>query len=375
VQTAAFKNLGIAASIFFFSSNLTSMFLPVYFITLGLSIYDIAIVLLTTFLIIGFLPTILLRLVKNFERIICFGVLLTMIFYTLLIYVKNPVMLGLAYGLSIATFWPSFNLLQFRLSESSIRARSVSLFSIIIPSIASIAGPAAGGLIIENFGFHFLLVLSVILYFVALTFFMRVQFKSEAHRLSIPWSGKFSIFFITFILFGASEAYWLAYPLFVNRVSETISRMGFVLALTSVVISAITFLVNWLSDVKMRRAEFTIIGVMLNAAWFFLIGLASVPHEIVLLSALSGLASAFTISWFAHYGDSFSREYYASILVLMEIGLMIGRIINLVPTCLFITEGNYLSYFMLLGVFTLSVIPFLAYSKHLDKERKAVKRR
>jgi MFS family permease len=373
LQTSDFKNLGVASSIYFFSSNLTSMFLPVYYLELGLGISDIALLLLITFAIIGLLPITLLRFVKSFERVICFGVLSTMVFYTLLIFVKNSVVLGVTYGLSIATFWPSFNLLQFRLSESSIRARSVSLFSIIIPSIASIAGPAAGGLIIENFGFHFLLILSIILYFVALTFFMRVQFKLEAHRLWTPWSGKFSIFFITFIIFGMSEAYWLAYPLFVNRVSETISRMGFVLASTSVVISAITFLVNWLSDVKMRRVEFTIIGVMLNAAWFFLIGFASMPHEIVLLSALSGLASAFTISWFAHYGDSFSREYYASILVLMETGLMIGRIINLVPMRLFISEGNYLSYFMLLGVFTLSVIPFLAYSKHLDGEGKAIK--
>ncbi len=85
------------------------------------------------------------------------------------------------------------------------------------------------------------------------------------------------------------------------------------------------------------------------------------------------MASAFTISWFAHYGDPFSREYYASILVLMEIGLMVGRIVNLMPTCLFISEENFLSYFMLLGMFTLSVIPFLAYSKHLDKEGKAIK--
>lgn len=66
MQAPAFKNLGIAASIFFFASNLTSMFLPVYFITLGLSIYDIAIVLLTTFLIIGFLPIILLKTCQKF---------------------------------------------------------------------------------------------------------------------------------------------------------------------------------------------------------------------------------------------------------------------------------------------------------------------
>ncbi len=53
----------------------------------------------------------------------------------------------------------------------------------------------------------------------------------------------------------------MAYPLFVRGVSETLSRMGFVLALSGVAVFIITFLVNWLSDIKMRRVEFTIIGV------------------------------------------------------------------------------------------------------------------
>jgi MFS family permease len=367
VQTGEFKALIVAASIYFFASNLTGMFLPVYYVSIGLNIINIATLLLLTFVIIGILPIILLRFIKNFERLICLGVALTMVFYTILIYVKNPLIIGVAYGLSIATYWPSFNLLQFRLSQSSIRARSVSLFSIIIPSVASVAGPAAGGLIIENFGFQSLLVLAIILYFCALVFFLRVPFKAEEHGSAVPWSRKFSIFFITFIIFGFSETYWLAYPLLVNRISETLSRMGFVLALSSILISILTFLVNWLSDVKMRRAEFTAIGVILSLFWFFLIGFASRPHEIVLLSALSGLSSAFTISWFAHYGDSFDRRYYASILVMMETGLMIGRMINLLPTCIFVSEGKYQAYFMLIGVCTLILIPFLLYGKRLKK--------
>lgn len=366
MQTGDFKNLSVASSIYFFSSNLTSMFLPVYYVTLGLSISQITALLLATFVIIGLLPITLLRFVRSFERLICLGVLLTMVFYTLLMYTKNSVVLGVAYGLSIATYWPSFNLLQFRLSEANIRARSVSLFSIIIPSIASIAGPAAGGLIIENFGFHTLLAASVILYFVALVFFTRVKFREEAYRFLLPKSRKLPVFFATFIFFGLVEAYWLAYPLFVSKISETLSRMGFVLALSSVIVSIMTFLVNWLSDIKMKRVEFTIIGVVLNAVWFQLIGFAAMPQHIVLLSALSGLAGAFTISWFAHYGDSFSREHYASILVLMEVGLMIGRTVNLIPTCIFISKGDYPSYFAALGGFTLLLIPFLAYSKHVD---------
>ncbi|MGB9671669.1 MAG: MFS transporter [Candidatus Bathyarchaeales archaeon] len=286
-----------------------------------------------------------------------------MLFYAALIYVKSPVILGIAYGLSIATFWPSFNLLQFRLSTSKIRARTVSLFSSIIPSIASIVGPAVGGFVIETFKFQFLFALSIILYSVALIFSTRMEFRTETYGLSIPRERKFLVFFVTFILFGMSEAYWLAYPLFVNKISETISIMGIVLAAASIIMSVITFLVNWLSDVKMRRVEFTIVGALLNALWFFLIGHASAPHEIVLLSVLSGLASTFTLSWFAHYGDSFSREHYASTLVLMEVSLMIGRIINLLPTCIFLSYGNFLGYFTLLGVFSLMLIPILTISK------------
>jgi uncharacterized membrane protein YccF (DUF307 family) len=171
---------------------------------------------------------------------------------------------------------------------------------------------------------------------------------------------------VTFVFFGLVEAYWLAYPLFISKVSEMLSRMGFVLALSGLAVSVITFLVNWFSDIKMRRVEFAIMGVFLNALWFYLIGFASIPHHIVLLSALSGLASAFTISWFAHYGDSFSREYYASILVLMEVGLMVGRIVNLMPTCIFVSVGDYRGYFRLLGLLSLLVVPFLAYSRHVD---------
>lgn len=367
MQKGDFKNLAFASAIFFFSNHLTSMFLPVYYLSLGLSIEGIVKLLAAAFLIIGLLPITLLKFVKNFERIVCIGVLFTMVFYTLLTFVKNSVVLGVVYGLSIATYWPSFNLLQFRLSESSVRARSVSLFSIIIPSIASIAGPAIGGLIIENFGFTAVFGFAVALYFAALAFFAQLKFKRETVGLIFPRSKKLPMFFATFIIFGMCEAYWLAYPLFVNRISETVSRMGFVLALTSLVVSAVTFLVNWFSDIKMRRAEFATIGVVLNAIWLFLIGRATAPQHIVFLSSLSGLASAFTISWFAHYGDSFSREHYASILVLMEVGLMVGRLINLAPTYIFISKENLQGYFTLLGALILSVIPILVYSKHVSE--------
>lgn len=363
MQTGSIKTLALVVGLFFFTSNLSSSFLPIYFREAGMSIPEIEEILSFTFILIGLLPVALLLKIKNFEKIICFGIFSTMLFYVVLIYFTNPVILGLAYGLGIATFWPSFNLLQFRLSESKTRARTVGLLSSIIPSLAGIVGPAVGGFIIENFGFTELFAVAVILYLSAFILSTRIEFKPEVRQFSIPKTRTMPIFFATFILLGFSESYWLAYPLFVHQVSGTVLYMGIVLALSAILISAATFLVNWFSDIKKARISFAIIGTILNACWYFPLSLVTTSSEIVGLSLLFGLASAFTISWFAYYGDSFEREQYASILVIMEVGLMMGRIMNLAPTYIFLSNNDFAGYFRLLGVSLLFMIPFFLTSK------------
>lgn len=363
MQTSSIKTLALVVGLFFFTSNLSGSFLPIYFREAGMSISRIEEILFFTFVVIGLLPVVLLMRIKNFEKILSFGIFSTMLFYVVLIYFTNPVILGLAYGLGIATFWPSFNLLQFRLSESGTRARTVGLLSSIIPSLAGIAGPAVGGFIIESFGFTELFTVAVILYLSAFVLSTRIEFKPEARQFSIPKTRTMAIFFATFILLGFCESYWLAYPLFVHEVSGTVLYMGIVLALSAVLISAATFLVNWLSDIKKARVSFAIVGAILNACWYFPLSLVSSSSEIVGLSLLSGLASAFNISWFAHYGDSFEREQYASILVLMEVGLMVGRIVNLAPTYVFLSNNDFVGYFRLLGASSFLMIPFFLASK------------
>jgi len=351
-------------AIFFFTSSLSGSFLTVYYREeLKMSIPEIAEILLFTFPLIGLLPLFLLRTAKNFERIISYGIFLTMIFYVALIFVRNPIVLGLAYGLSIATYWPSFNLLLFRLGESHMRARTISFFSSIIPTLTGIAGPAAGGFIIDNLQFEALFATAVILYLVAFILSMRIDFKPEAYKFSIPRNKTFAIFFASFILLGLSEAYWLGYPLFVLGVSGTVLNMGIVLALSAILISVATFLVNYFSDVKKTRVGFAIVGASLHAVWFFVLSFVTSTYHIVALSLLDGIAAAFNVSWLAHYADSFSKEQYASILVLMETGLMIGRIANLAPTLAFIPSSDYASYFKCSAVVLLLLIPLYLISK------------
>jgi MFS family permease len=366
MQSESLKTLAVFTSIFFFTSSLSGTFITIYFREMGLSVPEISLILIIAFIIIGLLPLTLLKAVKNFERIISFGVFSTMLFYIALIFIKHPAILGLAYGVSTATFWPSFNLLQFRLSEMKMRARTISIFSSIIPSIASIIGPTVGGFIIESFSFSHLFVVVIVLYFVAFLFSTKIKSQSEAYGFQIPKSRKFAIFFLVFIFLGFIEAYWLAYPFFVYSLSGTVLYMGFVYSFTAVMVTILTFLVNWVSDIKLARLKFAAVGLVLNALWYFAVASASTMYQIMALSILSSLAGAFTLSLFAHYGDSFSKEYYASILVMMEVSLMIGRIVNLAPTYIYVANENYASYFTLLGIASLFLIPVCIAIKSKD---------
>lgn len=287
-----------------------------------------------------------------------------------LIFVRNPIILGLAQGVSLATFWPSFNLLQFRLSKAKARARTISLLSTIIPSLASIVGPVTGGLIIEKLTFTSLYATSIVLYLIAFLLSTRITYQSEVRKFSLPRSRMFAIFFATFSIGGLTETYWLAYPFFVFDISGTVLNMGLVLTTTGIFVSGITFSVNWVSDVKRTRVQFAAIGTALSVALYFGIAFASSINDIIILSILSGFSNAFRISWFAHYGDSFGTEQYASILVMMETGLMIGRVANLVPTYFFVSHANYTGYFILLGTIVLSLVSLylIARSNIIDKK-------
>jgi len=359
------KMLAVTVAIFFFTSSLSGTFLPVYFKRdLGMSIPEIIVIFFFTFLVIGLLPILLIRTTRHFERIISIGILSTLLFYVALIYAKSPIILGLAYGMSMATFWPSFNLLQFRLTETRERAFLMSLLSHAIPSIAGIIGPAVGGFVIETYDFTLLFAASIILYLVSFFTSLKIRFKPEKQKFLIPKNGVFKIFMIAFILMGLAEA-WFVYPFFVFRLSSTYISMGFVVAASSFIITLANLGINKLSDIKGARVEFTIMSVILHSIWFFALAYTSNMIQIVALSLLSGLAGAFWISWFAYYGDSFSREYHASILVMMEVALMIGRIINLIPTYYFITDSNpdYSGFFIFLGLISLLSIPFCILSR------------
>jgi hypothetical protein len=370
------KILAITVSIFFFTSYLSETFLVIYFKNeLGMSIPQIIVIMGFSFLVVGLLPILLLRTTIHFERIISLGIVSTLLFFVALaLKVTNPVILGLVNGLSIATFWPSFNLLQFRLTETKERAFKMSMLSHAIPSMAGIIGPAIGGFVIGTYGFLILFAVSILLFFASLIVSMKIRCKPANQKISVPKNGMFKIFMIVFVLMGLAEGGWLAYPFFVLNLSSTYINMGLVVASSSLIITLANLAINKLSDTKGVRVEFTIMSVILSAIWYFAIAHATSMVQIVALSSLSGFAGAFWVSWFAYFGDSFGREHHASILVIMEVALMMGRIVNLIPTYYLITDSNpnYSGYFIMVSLLSLLLIPFLILLRKISSNKASV---
>lgn len=351
-------DLAVTIILFFLASNLTGVFLPIYFVNSGLAVNAISIILFLTFVVMGLVPLILILIIRNFERIISMGILLSALFYAAMVYVKNPILLGICYGLSLSTFWPCFNLLQFRFSKVKGRAFFVSIMSVVIPGASKTVGPALGGWFVANFGFVVVFAVSIILFLSSFIVSLRIEYKPESRRFSLPRNRIFMIFMATFVIVGFCESYWLAYPLFVDNVSHSLVKTGLIFAVSSSVMLVVQLIIGKLSDVKLRRCEFAALGSILNALWYFGLVFVTTDVSLVALSLLGGLSTALYISWFAYYGDSFNREKHGTLLVMMELGLAGGRILNLVPIVFYVGSGSFSSYFLISGIASLLLFPF-----------------
>jgi hypothetical protein len=108
----------------------------------------------------------------------------------------------------------------------------------------------------------------------------------------------------------------------------------------------------------------------LLAASLWVISLAFVQSTLQLfaVSLLSGVSMAFSMLLFSLYGDFFKRKQHAMLVVLWEVFLMTGRILNLIPVKMYLPGFDFSSYFLAVGLLSLAapvgfIILRLLYSK------------
>jgi MFS family permease len=236
------------------------------------------------------------------------------------------------------------------------RGLYASILYVAIPGLTGIAAPAIGGAVIQFFSFNSVFVLGIAIFAIALIFSLKIKFKPATGGLVIPKSYLLLVFAAIVIICGITEVYWIAYPLFLHSISGNFLNMGIITAVLSVVFTVIALIVGKVSEVEKHRLNFGVFSLLIGSAWLFSMAFVRTVPQLIGVSIFSGLCGAFWPAVFSLYGDFFKRKYHASLVVLWEVMLMIGRLGSLVPVVVFINTFDYSNYFLVCGIISLALI-------------------
>jgi MFS family permease len=350
--------LTAVVALYTLSLSVTTVFLPNYYLGIGLASNQVILLFATMFVTLGIVPILTLKfLPRHFERLMIVGLLLSILFYFLLSFERNPVILGFAQGLSYATYWPAFNLLLFRLTGIKRRGLVVAALYLVVPTLTSIIGPFLGGIFINFFQFNLLFLLAIILSLLAVVFSLKIRYAPVDYKFEIPRSRLLLLFGLIIIVYGFTDVSFIVYPLFLHALTGGFLGMGILASVLSIIFAVVSLIVGKVSKVERHRIGFVFIGLVLSSVWTLLLVFVQNAYQLIGLSLVSGVGGAFLVLIFAVYGDFFKRKQHAMLVVLWEVFLMIGRLGNLVPTSAFLNSFDFSSYFLVVGLISLISIP------------------
>ncbi|MDE1833649.1 MAG: MFS transporter, partial [Candidatus Micrarchaeota archaeon] len=172
------------------------------------------------------------------------------------------------------------------------------------------------------------------------------------------------------IMFGFSSAFsFVAYPLFLNKLTGGFLKMGIVDSVLVLIFAAISLAAGRMSSVARHRVNFMVIGLVLGAVWLIAMAFVQNIPELVGVSVISGISGALVYMLFALYGDVFKRSQHAMLVVLWEIFLMFGRLGNLPVMQAYLSGFDFRGYFLVSGIISLVIIVPLLMLKRMHSSR------
>jgi len=349
---------------FSLSGSFISVFLPAYYLIISSGSYNWALQFLAVqFVELAILPSVYLRtLHAKFEALLLASFPCYVLYYLLMLVRANPLLTGAIAGIALSLFWPTFQTVTIRIAQKGRIASTFTLFWLLMSSFASMVGPVAGGLVI-SFGGGFVAALSVAagLYLVAFLPMWRFRFEAVAFTGSpkeLQGSPRLTYMLAAVLVWGMTDAGWLAYPLFALSISGSYFRLGIVISAIGVVTSVAGIWIGRVSDRSRNRFGLWSAGAVATASAYFVLGFVKTIPEFLAVSAVIGIAGPATgpvlVGWFA---ESYTKESAAPFWTRFELFLNPGRLVNLCLAAFFLPAGNYVGYFATSGVLGLLTIP------------------
>lgn len=344
------KRRALLAVMFLFAlaTSISGLYLPLFYLSRGLSVTQIMLLLALTFVALGTAPLLIVG-----RNTISLGLLFYAVF-CILAGSAHPALVGVFYGLALGFFWPSVNYISLKVTGSDDRASFLGLLS-AVRTATPIAGVVIGGFLASWLGLSALLIISAAIFFVSFITasyaLSGIESEGFARTDKLPFAdGNFRIFLTSYFLQGFADSTWLVYPLLLARLAGgSTSEMG--LASSAItLISALMFVaIGRFSDSSSRRKPFLLAAVPFEMIWFVGAAVARSVSDLVLFSLFSAVSAALMRTGDSMYADCYERRHHAFMIALRETLLDAGRLAGLFSLSLLILSGNYSAYYFVLA--------------------------
>ncbi len=160
-------------------------------------------------------------------------------------------------------FWPAYHTDFAHYSKLGYKGREMSILS-LTSTIAMIAGPVIGGLILTKFGFEILFVIVSIISLISSVPLFVTKEKFEPHRFSYKKSWKRFLKpynhykrkdSISYFGYGEEFVAMVAWPIFIFLIIKEFYLMGIIMSIVIISISIISLYVGKLSDLLNRKGK------------------------------------------------------------------------------------------------------------------------
>ena len=349
---------------FSLSGSFISVFLPAYYVIIGSGSLNWAYQFLAVqFVVLTIMPSVYLRtLHAHFEALLLASFPCYVLYYVLLLARANPLITGAVAGVALSLFWPAFQTVTFRVAHRERITSTFTVFWLLIASVASVAGPVAGGFVISSGG-GFVAALSVSAGLYVVAFLPMWRFRFEASTFTgrpreTQGPPRLVYMLAAALVWGMTDVGWLAYPLFALSISGSFVNLGIIISAVGVVTAAAGIWIGRVSDRSRNRFGLWSTGVTMTAIAYVALGFVRTIPEFLAVSAVIGIAGPATgpvlIGWFA---ESYTKESAAPFWTRFELFLNPGRLVNLGVAAFFLSSGNYTGYFIASGAVGLLTIP------------------
>lgn len=360
------KELFWSTAILDFAVSAVGIFEPIYLYTLGFSIQKIILFYIAIYAIYFLIVPLGGKIARTqgYEHSILYSTPFLILYYLSLFAIPyHPFFIAsaiIALALQKMLYWPGYHADFARFGEDGKRGREISNL-VVFDSLATILGPAFGGVIIATTGFKVLFIIVSFLILVSniplLTTgeeFVPVQFSyKDAFRRLVRSDNRRRLF--AYIGYGEELVAGLLWPIFIFLVIKDYISVGFLISASIFLATILTLYIGRVTDVEGRREVLKIGVIFTFFTWLMRILVTSGIGVFVVDSFYRISRRTLGVPLAAITYERAKKTSVMKSIIFFQMALVLGKLLIsvLALIILFLFPNSWIVIFVLAGIMTL----------------------